>query len=449
MIAVLLRILRTSLGAPLARRTFGSLFCRVAGTGAGFLAAVALARLLGQAAYGAYVTWMSILALAATLGGLGLPQLVLKEVAAARGGGAGWAEIRDLLVLTLRLTLAVAAAGILAGALAGGGPPLLAGAILAVLLANSLVGALQQGFEHVLRSQIAGLLQPACLIGGAILLPHLTRRPLGVEAALLLQLGAALLGLLAGFLLLAAGLERGERRALTSGRGAGRFGPRLTAGLLLMANQFLVNAQTQLDVLMLGWLEGPEAVALYHAASRGAYVLTFLFGALTGALAPTVARLHAAGAGSELAATVARAAGSTLLASAALALVLAVAGPFYLGLFGAGFRAGYPAFLVLLAGWLGGIACGPAQTVLMMTGEARLAALVLAAGTAGNLVLGLVLIPLAGALGAAAASAFAVVLSGLAWAAACRRRLGLRVDGLAGFRRRENAPAVAAARGLP
>jgi O-antigen/teichoic acid export membrane protein len=165
-------------------------------------------------------------------------------------------------------------------------------------------------------------------------------------------------------------------------------------------------------------------------------VLTFLFGALTAALEPTVARLHAAGERAGLAATVAGSAGSTFLLSAGLALALAVAGPAYLGLFGPGFAAGYPAFLVLLLGWLACIACGPAQVVLLMTGEARAAALLFAGGTGLNLTLALALIPLAGPLGAALASAAAVALTGLGWGRRCRRRLGLRVDGLAALGRR-------------
>jgi O-antigen/teichoic acid export membrane protein len=430
-----LRILRTRLQAPLALRTLGNLAFRVAGTGASFLVAVLLARLLGQAAYGAYVTWMSATALAATCASLGMPQLVTAELAAARGRGQGLATARGVLRLALLLMGAIAAATLLAGALAGA-EALLAAAILACLLLAALVAALQQGFEQVLRSQVAGLLQPVLLVVAVALAGLLAGRALDAQEALLLQLGAVLLSLLLGVLLLVASLGREGCRALLAGAAAWRPGPWLGAGFFLMANQLLVNAQTQLDVLLLGWLRGPEAVAVYHAASRGAYVLTFLFGALTAALSPTVARLHAAGDRAGLAATVGGSAASTLLASAALAFVLALVGPFYLGLYGAGFAAGYPAFLALLLGWLGCVACGPAQTVLLMTGHGKAAALVFAAGTALNLLLGLVLIPLLGALGAALAAAAAVVAVGLAWGALCRRRLGLRVDGLERLRRR-------------
>lgn len=446
--------LRAGLGAPLARRTAGNLAFRIAGAGMSFVAAVVLARCLGQAAYGAYVGWAATVALGATCLGFGLPVVALQEIAAARGRGEGWERARGALLLALATTLLVATGSALAGtALAwqahGGAlaPPFLAALTLAVLLLLGLVAAVQQGFEHVLRSQVPGLVQPVALVAGAVSWRLLGGHPLGLVEALLLQLGAAALALLVGLALLLAGLEAGERQALAFGPLAGRPGPWLATGFFLMANQLLVNAQTQLDILMLGWLARPEAVATYHAASRGAYVLTFLFGAATAALGPTVARLHAAGDRAGLAATVARSAGATFLVSAALALALALVGPFYLRLFGPGFAAGYPAFLVLLSGWLVCIACGPAQVVLLMTGEARAAALLFAGGTGLNLLLGFALIPLAGALGAAVAAATAVAAVGLAWGVRCRRRLGLSVSGLGALRHLRAhglAPAAAA-----
>ena len=72
------------------------------------------------------------------------------------------------------------------------------------------------------------------------------------------------------------------------------------ARVSLMANQLLLNAMPQIDILMLGWLAGTGEVGVYHAASRGALLITLVFGAMNAAAAPTIARLWGGGHLAEL-----------------------------------------------------------------------------------------------------------------------------------------------------
>ncbi len=94
-------------------------------------------------------------------------------------------------------------------------------------------------------------------------------------------------------------------------------------------------------------------------------------------------------------------------------------------MFGSDFVSGYHLMFVISVGLLARAAVGPAERLLNMLGERRSCALVYASSFALNVVLCVVLIPRLGLLGAAIASAIALLFESVGLFAVAKYRLGL------------------------
>ena len=86
----------SGLSAYLIRCASGTFVLRVAASGLAFLTSVVLARLLGAEGYGVYAYAMALVTLLGVPATLGLPPLMVREVAACRARLA-WGEMRGLL----------------------------------------------------------------------------------------------------------------------------------------------------------------------------------------------------------------------------------------------------------------------------------------------------------------------------------------------------------------
>ena len=102
--------------------------------------------------------------------------------------------------------------------------------------------------------------------------------------------------------------------------------------LLFISGMFVVYERT--SVLMLGPIEGSEAVGLYTVANRGAQLVTFVLVAVNLALGPAVADLYALGETRRLQRVVTGFAWVTLFGSLSIAAGLIVFGRWFLLLFG-------------------------------------------------------------------------------------------------------------------
>jgi O-antigen/teichoic acid export membrane protein len=81
--------------------------------------------------------------------------------------------------------------------------------------------------------------------------------------------------------------------------------------------------------------------------------------------------------------------------------------------------------VLLMFGFLARAATGPTEYLLNMTGNQNVVALIYGIAAIGNIGLNLMMIPVWGAIGAAAATAIAVLVSTMCLALAVRRRLGI------------------------
>lgn len=419
----------------LARGLSATLVMRLATIGLSFLTMLALSRLLGPDGYGQYAYVMATVAILTPLAALGMPSIVVREVAAGRAQG-DYARVKGVVAFALLIGLAAVTVlalvcwllHLVAAAWSIGQPAgdhlLLALALLLLYTLGGPLGALRQGLKRIIAAQLPGaVVQPVAMLLLLGLAWATWRQPPGVGDAVLLLVLAAVIALAVALVL----TRNAWRQAGPPGPTGWRFDPRpwALAGLSLAAFGFLTALNAQADIVLLRWLAGPEATGVFHVATRNAQLLTLLLGALIAPLGPLVAELHAKGDRAALQRVVRRSIRIVFLLTLPAALVMIAAGGFYLELFGAGFADAHAALAILALAQLVNVGAGPVQMLLVMTGRQARIIPAMSWSLLANVALNLALIPRFGATGAACATAVSIVLWNLALSYEVRRHLGI------------------------
>lgn len=185
------------------------------------------------------------------------------------------------------------------------------------------------------------------------------------------------------------------------------------------------NLLTNVDVLIVGWLMDPQRVAIYYAAVKTMALVHFVYFAVRTASAQRFAGYHAAGDRKGLEALLRDTLHWTFWPSLAMAAVLIVFGWPLLRLFGPTFVDGYPLLFIFIAGLICRAAVGPAESLLSMSDQQGVCALVYLGTFLLNVSLNFLLIPHFGLTGAASATAMALMTEALGLFLITRWRLGI------------------------
>lgn len=392
---------------------------------------VLLARYMGPHDYGVYASAYAAVVLVEMPASLGLPNLIVRQVAVGRQHSE-WALIRGLLTRSVQAALVVSV--ILAGALwmlqahliASGGYTLqllwLAYAILPLILLGAMRNNSLRGLNHVALGMLPEtLIVPVLFIGGVLIVHTLTPGALTPTNAMALRLVAVGVAFVVGAACLWGKLPAPVRTSAP----AYQTGTWLRAAAPMMWVGAMSTVTTQIDVLMLAAIKGPTAAGIYQVAARGAELVAFVSTIGNIALQPTIARLYAAGDLARLK-RITRIATRGMLAAALLVAIcyLLLGRSLLHHIFGAAFVAAAPALLVLSLGWVLIAALGPVRDTLLMIGGERQAAISISFAALGNVVLNAVLIPPLGVTGAASATTLALISCYMGYAWCVRRRLG-------------------------
>ncbi len=189
------------------------------------------------------------------------------------------------------------------------------------------------------------------------------------------------------------------------------------------------------DVLLLNLYRPPEEIGIYYAAAKTTALALFVLYAVGTAYAGRIAAASALGNRAEIETLVGQAVRWTFIPSAVVTLAILAAGYPVLASFGAGFTDAYPLMFILAAGILTKAAMGPSELILNMLGHQRASALSLGSAAILAVVLNLVLIPIWGVTGAAIATATAIISMSLMNWYAMRRLEGLNLFVLANLPR--------------
>ena len=406
-----------------ARRAFG---WQVAALGLGFLVHLALARWLGAAGYGVYAYVLAWTALLSVPSSLGLPLLIVRYVPEYTEG-AEWGRLRGLVRWAWRVS-----AGAAFGAVVAAVPvawvlvpevyrlPLLAGLVLIPLnVGVRLAAGWLRAVHRVGRSYALAALRHAAVL--ALAAAGVLAGTLTAGTAVVLTAAAALLVLLGHIPLLRRTLPPAARQAPAVYEG--RRWLRVAGPLLLVGGFVLLLGQT--DVVVVGWMVGPDAAGPYRAAAHVASLVALVPVAVGAAADPAVVRLSARGDRRALQHLVSTAVRWAFLAALAVGAALAAGGGLVLRLYGPDFPAAQPMLAVLAAGEVVYAGVGVAAGLLNLTGHHRVGMTIFGAAALLNLGLNVGGVWLFGAFGAALATAVALGLASVALWYAARRRTGV------------------------
>ncbi len=380
-----------------------------------FFAQVVLARKLGPKDYGIYayaLSWMTILSIFAKLG---FETSLLRFVPEYKVHSE-WSKFRGIInfsfstVLLASIVISLIAAIVLY---------LLRSSIsseivkpffimLLVLPFFSLTAIRQsclRGLKHVVRAELPeGIIRPLILIL-VIYFSFNYVAPFDARDAWIAQLIAVVISFVVGTFLLVEKLPNSlkkypsdyEKKAWLS----------ISWPMLLMNSMNIILNQSA--IVILGFYDSAESVAIFSAASRIIILIGFILLAVNSIAAPMISEFYYSGKRQELQSLLTFASkilfGFTLFSS----VVIIVFGKWILGLFGKEFIAGYVVLLVLVVGHATKSLMGPASYLLNLTGYQNLTAKIMAIAVLISIACSFLLIPKWGAMGAALASTISMV----------------------------------------
>lgn len=422
------------------RFAIGSLGVQLLGVLLSFLLALLLARGLGPESYGVYAFCFSLILILGIPVHSALPTLIVRQVARQQQGG-----VRPLLrkasnyiglYVLLLIVLLVVWGVFLGGINADRWGVLLCGVALIPLQALSLVrGAALRGIGRVVLGQLPEtVLRPLfflVLAAGWMWFVHEEgESPAFVMAFHVL---AAFFALVVADVVLRRTLVpvNCDFQELQNGNWFSSIAPLTCVAGLQVVNQ-------QLDILLLGGLQSDAAVGVYRVAVQLATLVGFGLIAINQMLHPQFSRLYAEGDRRALQALV------TLSSRVITGIALLAAGFFWIAgdwvlivVFGEHYQSAYLPLVILVVGQVANAVFGSVGALLNMTGHEKDTLFGMLLACAVNLIVGLILIPEHGMLGAAVATSASFLVWNLVLWLFVRKRLG--IESTAFFFRRDRA----------
>lgn len=397
----------------------------------GYATRVALARMYGPAQLGFYALGMTLAQVANVLAQFGMDNGVVRYVA-HYGAGGDTARVRGTILQALGVTFALSVAlsgGVFLGAgfLAEEvfGKPFLETMFRAFsvsipfLTLMSMTLWATQGFQTVkYATLVQHVLRPLVNLFFVVVFYLLGIEILGAVAAYMLSMvlgaAAALYYLRRVFPEL---LESGIRPRYESRELSAVSGPMIVANLTQYVNLWTA-------VIVLGVFEPAPVVGVYDVAARTAGLSTLVLISFGGIFSPMASSLHRQGLMRDLGYLYEDVSRWAFTGSLFVFVVTVMLSRDIMRGFGEGFSSGWPVIVVIAAAQLFNSSVGPTARLLAMTGHQK-AVMVSTVGSALiAVVASLLLAPPFGMLGAAAATAAALVVANVATLYFVRRRLG-------------------------
>lgn len=388
----------------LARRALPSLriaFYRIAAVLGTLLFSVVAARILGDENFGRYTALLALASTASILLGLGLPNLLEREIAMLRGG-ATWERTGAL--LRFAQILAISLCSIVGIGIAIGIPYAYTIGIFSVVAvaANSISAALR-GYERVeITTIIESLLRPTLALTFMVSFAafHLNDITTAITAQIL-SITCTTLVLLWLFRTMD---HRLLNTAWTNSDALSLYNKSTKLIIIASANftvvQLVVNLRTQAEIFWLTALASPEDVAHFFVATRAASAVSIFHGAVLSIAGPKIARLETSADIEQRNAVIGQSTRqSFILVVISSFVALLLAKPYFLA-FGQSYLDAFWPMVIMLATWIGIASFGPVTQILIANGEERWVWYSFTVGLASGGVSAIIFIPIYGITGA-------------------------------------------------
>ena len=424
---------------------------RIASAAIAFLSQVVLARYLGAFQYGIYVFVWTTAIIVGTLACLGFDIAVIRFLPKYRAAGAH-AEIRGLTVAA-RLTaligaIFIGAVGITLLVFFGSAirsyyvVPLYIGILILPMVAlNDVLDGTSRANGWIVNALAPGFIVRPLLILLFVTLAMTLGTGLSATTALMCALAATYVTTVSQYLFV--------RHRLGHHFSGGTLSVDLWPWMKVSLPIFVVEGfnflLTNSDVIVVGLFLPPDRVAIYFAAAKSMALVHFVHFAVKAGAGPRFSELIATGRRDDLASSVHETILWSFWPSLAVGGVVVALGPFLLSLFGHGFELGVGIMALLFVGIIAKASVGPGEVLLTMADQQKVCVLVYAGALTVNITLNVVLIPLYGIYGAAAATAIAMVVEAVLLFIVIRRTLGIATFAFAPARWRQGGSGEAGA----
>lgn len=400
-----------------------SIALKVLGAGLSVIGTGLLARVLGIEEFGVYAFSLALLSFFSIPIQAGLPQLVLRETAAAMSSGnigmvAGiwrWSS-RVIFIFgafsTTILCVVIACDPVF---LKDYRATLIFGAALPVLLALSNVrGAALRALKCFISALFVDSVLRHFLLIVFILLLYVFVEEISPERAMLANLASITVCFFYGFWLLNRRRPWGKESRVVAIEASSKWWAALIP-MSMISGLRLVNSH--LDIMMLGYLATAESVGSYKAMFVLAAALLLPIEAINGVISPYIASLHSSGKVHTLQRLVSV---STLIAFLVTllpaALLVFYGNDIVVMIYGGEYSSGVDVLLIMLLGQVVNAFFGPVALLLNMSGFEKFTLKGVGISSLANVVLNLILIPAYGAIGAAIATAITMsIWNGILW----------------------------------
>ena len=415
------------------RSAIGSISVKIGNAAAVFSISVILARVLGPEAFCFYAYVFALISLLTVLAKAGLPELLVREIARYKVDE-DWSTMRTVLSLGNRAAILTTTAVVIISVIVLGanaadldtvavltyGWAIL---LIPVFVFSELRGGAIRGWGHVVAGQLPSiLLRPTGLVM-LLLLAMTFDYSLSPSVAMALHLVAALLAFSFGIVWSRKIFSPLSTSVLTKGNASEWIKKALP--FTMLAGVMVIDSN--LDVLMLGWLASDADVGIYRVASQTVVVVAFAISSLNMVVAPHVTRLFRTGNMAGLQQMVTLSSRVIAVTGIPVAVVLIVWGEVFLAtVFGKEYLAATIPLSILCVGQIVNLLMGINGTILSMTQYASVSAWIIAAGASLNVVLNIWLIPIYGTSGAAMATASSLAVWNILLSIAVYRRLKIR-----------------------
>jgi O-antigen/teichoic acid export membrane protein len=223
-------------------------------------------------------------------------------------------------------------------------------------------------------------------------------------------LGALLLASLATLFMQSALLSRPVREQLGTGNATTEVREWMTASLPLLFAQGFFLLATSLDVFVLSAMVDPEQVGIYFAAAKIVTCVSFVQMAVGAAITRRLSEATQTGDRAAFVSHYERGRRMMLWPTLAGVVTVTVLSPFILAVFGPEFPAAVPVVVILSGGILIQAAAGPIQERMMVMGQQKAIAAIIAGSLAFNMAASVALTLVLGITGVALASALSIIL---------------------------------------
>jgi O-antigen/teichoic acid export membrane protein len=394
-----------------------SFIVRILAAGLGFGFNILIARLLGAEGAGIYFLSLTVITITSIIGRLGLTNALLRFTASS-AAVEDWPAVKG--VSLKGLIMSAAASGILTLVIFFTSPwlaksvftkPELADSIRWMSLAIvplallSLYSQLLRGLKSILKSE---LVQSVGIPSLSILCLYLFVKAWGVMGSIWAYNLATFFTAFAGYL-----LWRTSKPQLRKVSGNFETLKILKSSIPLFWISVMHLLMSNLIIFLLGVWRTNTEVGIFSVALRTSLVPALFLISINSIAAPKFAELFGQGDIKNLGSMAGNSTKMMILLALPLLMIFMFFPGWVMGLFGHQFIDGSLVLIILCLGQLVSTVAGPVSPLLMMTGNERLERKSVSVSLAFNAILGVILIPHYGIVGAAIATATGVVVKNI------------------------------------